>query len=344
MYNIRIDGRSIRVEIYLVRKNSKIYSCQLTSLIEMICVECTNPDIDCLYFRYKSEYIKLTICSKCGRVADKYIEFDNVILFLDIMLLKPQAYRHLTYNITESELLKDEATHKGYVKHNTSHSIVFSLKRSILRYRALIRFVTVMILFEVYLTYAYEERKDKHSIIMAFILDQEIHYQYLFFILKLILEEATLNFSIQYFSHKFFRWGSIESKNINEQFQNGYRRYVLLVSVLVSSSIKLFPILMLIWPYDRTTISTTIINVIGFLNTTEALKLVTNMNYISITVILGISTALKNLISRSILGVLVSYMSNSTISQIQTSEYNETIDLLRNSIDFLRSLKDSLIN
>ena len=98
-------------------------------------------------------------------------------------------------------------------------------------------------------------------------------------------------------------------------------RYVLLVSVLVSSSIKLFPILMLIWPYDRTTISTTIINVIGFLNTTEALKLVTNMNYISITVILGISTALKNLISRSILGVLVSYMSNNTISQIQTSEY-----------------------
>ena len=39
-------------------------------------------------------------------VADKYIEYDNVILFLDIMLLKPQAYRHLMYNITESELLE----------------------------------------------------------------------------------------------------------------------------------------------------------------------------------------------------------------------------------------------
>jgi len=101
---------------------------------------------------------------------------------------------------------------------------------------------------------------------------------------------------------------------------------------------------MLIWPYDRTTISTTIINIIGFLNTVEALKLVTNLNYVSISIILGISTAMKNLLSRSILGILVSYMSNNTISQIQKSEYNETIDLLHNSIEFLRSLKDSLIH
>lgn len=310
----------------------------------MICVECTNPDIDRLYFKYKSEYIKLTICSKCGRVADKYIEYDNVILFLDILLLKPQAYRHLTYNITESELLKDEATHKDYKGHHKSHSFVSEIKSSFLRYRALIRFLTMMILFEVYLTCAYEERKDNHSIVMSFILEQKVYYEYLFFILKLILEETILNISIQYFYHKFFNWGSIKGKNINQEFQSGYRVYVLLASVLISSSIKLFPILMLIWPYDRTTISTTIINIIGFLNTIEALKLVTNMNYVSISIILGISTAIKNLLSRGILGILVSYMSNNTLSQIQTSEYNEAIDLLHNSIEFLRSLKDILIH
>lgn len=310
----------------------------------MICVECTNPDIDCLYFKYKSEYIKLTICSKCGRVADKYIEYDNVILFLDILLLKAQAYRHLTYNITEAELLKDEATHKGCTDHHNGHSFVSGIKGSFLRYRTLIRFLTIMILFEVYLACAYEERKDNHSIIMSFILEQKIYYEYLFFILKLILEETILNISIQYLYHKFFNWGSIKSKNISQEFQSGYRIYVLLASVLVSSSIKLFPILMLIWPYDRTTISTTIINIIGFLNTVEALKLVTNLNYVSISIILGISTAMKNLLSRSILGILVSYMSNNTISQIQKSEYNETIDLLHNSIEFLRSLKDSLIH
>ena len=201
----------------------------------------------------------------------------------------------------------------------------------------------MMILFEVYLTWAYEEKNLKHSIIMNFILNQEIYLQYLFFIIKLILEEAALNLSIQYCFYKFFRWGSITNKNINTQFQNGYNRYVLLVTVLVSSSIKLFPILMLIWPYDRT-ISTSIISIIGFLNTTEALKLVTNVNYLSIVIILGISTVIKNIISRSILGILVSYLSNHSMSQIQNIEYIEVTDLLHNSIDFIRSLKDSLVS
>ena len=35
---------------------------------------------------------------KCFNFADKYIEFDNVILFIDMILHKPQVYRHLLFN------------------------------------------------------------------------------------------------------------------------------------------------------------------------------------------------------------------------------------------------------
>jgi hypothetical protein len=35
---------------------------------------------------------------KCKKFADKYIEHDFVVLFIDIILIKPQVYRHLLYN------------------------------------------------------------------------------------------------------------------------------------------------------------------------------------------------------------------------------------------------------
>jgi Arv1-like family len=40
----------------------------------------------------------LTAQDKCKKFADKYIEHDFVVLFIDIILIKPQVYRHLLYN------------------------------------------------------------------------------------------------------------------------------------------------------------------------------------------------------------------------------------------------------
>ena len=34
----------------------------------------------------------------CKRVLDKYVEFDAVILLLDVLLLRIQSYRHLIFN------------------------------------------------------------------------------------------------------------------------------------------------------------------------------------------------------------------------------------------------------
>lgn len=34
----------------------------------------------------------------CGSVVDKYVECDNMLIFLDLMLQKIPAYRHVLYN------------------------------------------------------------------------------------------------------------------------------------------------------------------------------------------------------------------------------------------------------
>lgn len=35
---------------------------------------------------------------KCDEFCDKYQEFNSVVIFIDVLLLKSQAYRHLLFN------------------------------------------------------------------------------------------------------------------------------------------------------------------------------------------------------------------------------------------------------
>eukprot|EP01112_Ceratiomyxa_fruticulosa_P017188 TRINITY_DN5304_c0_g1_i1.p1 TRINITY_DN5304_c0_g1~~TRINITY_DN5304_c0_g1_i1.p1 ORF type:complete len:246 (-),score=16.86 TRINITY_DN5304_c0_g1_i1:125-862(-) len=65
----------------------------------MICVECGKPVND-LYKSYGTgaAAIRLTLCQYCNRTADKYVEYDQVLVFLDLFLHRPQAYRHLLFN------------------------------------------------------------------------------------------------------------------------------------------------------------------------------------------------------------------------------------------------------
>jgi len=46
----------------------------------------------------KSNILKVMSCSKCGQVADKYIECDRVLLLIDLILMNKQAYRHVLFN------------------------------------------------------------------------------------------------------------------------------------------------------------------------------------------------------------------------------------------------------
>jgi hypothetical protein len=51
-----------------------------------------------LYKEYFKGSIILAQCENCLSFVDKYLEFDLIVIFIDLVLLKRQAYRHMIFN------------------------------------------------------------------------------------------------------------------------------------------------------------------------------------------------------------------------------------------------------
>ncbi|CAN0418567.1 unnamed protein product, partial [Phaeothamnion confervicola] len=62
-----------------------------------ICVECGHA-VPQLYKQYSEGNIRLARCDACGSVADKYIEYEFVLIAIDLVLHRAEAYRHLLFN------------------------------------------------------------------------------------------------------------------------------------------------------------------------------------------------------------------------------------------------------
>lgn len=63
-----------------------------------VCVECGERSKK-LYSTFPGTGIlKIEHCRKCRNVVDKYIEFDVTLLFLDVILLRTSAFRHILCN------------------------------------------------------------------------------------------------------------------------------------------------------------------------------------------------------------------------------------------------------
>jgi len=62
-----------------------------------LCTSCTHP-IDYLYTVYSKHNVRLEQCSNCRQFADKYVEYDWLTIWLDLILMKPGVYRHLLFN------------------------------------------------------------------------------------------------------------------------------------------------------------------------------------------------------------------------------------------------------
>ncbi|KAJ6172179.1 hypothetical protein N7470_001246, partial [Penicillium chermesinum] len=125
-----------------------------------ICIECSYP-VSHLYSAYsraddrsQGKGVRLTQCPRCQRFADKYIEYDFVVIFIDLVLIKPQVYRHLLFN----RLGRDDNRFD----------------------RSIIRLGVLLLLFDVYLTWARLEKDP--SLETAFISRAPIVVQYLFFL------------------------------------------------------------------------------------------------------------------------------------------------------------------
>ncbi|KAL8121779.1 protein ARV 2-like [Apium graveolens] len=71
------------------------------------CVHCGFP-LKSLYIQYSPGNIRLMKCERCKKVADEYIECENMILVIDLILHKEKVYRHLFYNMFTRETLNFE--------------------------------------------------------------------------------------------------------------------------------------------------------------------------------------------------------------------------------------------
>ncbi|KAH7729063.1 Protein R05H5.5 [Aphelenchoides avenae] len=71
-----------------------------TSGPQFVCVNCLSPS-ETLYTEYSPGVIKITECKKCGRAVDKYVEYDLVLVLIDLILQYSTAYRHLLLNVTQ---------------------------------------------------------------------------------------------------------------------------------------------------------------------------------------------------------------------------------------------------
>ncbi|XP_067005078.1 protein ARV1 [Anabrus simplex] len=65
--------------------------------VKYICVNC-GCNVKCLFKQYSPTVLKLAQCDNCLQVADKYIEYDLVIIMIDLVLLNKKAFRHILYN------------------------------------------------------------------------------------------------------------------------------------------------------------------------------------------------------------------------------------------------------
>ena len=63
----------------------------------LMCIEC-GQSIEKLFKTFSNGASRIATCKHCKRDVDKYVEYDAMALFVDLLLLKATAYRHWLFN------------------------------------------------------------------------------------------------------------------------------------------------------------------------------------------------------------------------------------------------------
>lgn len=73
------------------------------SYLPFCCVECgCEENGSSSYVQYSEGSIRLKRCVRCAKLVDKYIEFEWILIIIDIILFRVQAYRHVLRNVRVS--------------------------------------------------------------------------------------------------------------------------------------------------------------------------------------------------------------------------------------------------
>ncbi|KAG6553432.1 hypothetical protein Mapa_005167 [Marchantia paleacea] len=69
----------------------------LDGQVSMVCVNCGKSVLS-VYIEYSPGNIRLSNCATCGGIVDKYVEYEIMIVIMDVILHKYEAYRHVFFN------------------------------------------------------------------------------------------------------------------------------------------------------------------------------------------------------------------------------------------------------
>lgn len=214
--------------------------------------------------------VRLTQCPRCKRFADKYVEHDFVVLFIDLVLVKPQVYRHLLFN----RLSRDDD----------------ELDPSITRLG------TLLLLFDVYLTWSHIESFPPSFTENSPVPTLPVLFQYGFYFFLCAFTTLSQHLTIRWLAVVWKLGATAKDEHNNESNPNANSNgntiaplpappkkpspNSISTALFVSSCMSLFPILMVVWKYGDTpeaTIltsttesplnSSSITNVFGFLST-----------------------------------------------------------------------------
>ncbi|KAH8804801.1 Arv1-like family protein-like protein [Xylogone sp. PMI_703] len=248
-----------------------------------ICIECRYP-VKTLYTEYSGaddrssgHGVRLTVCKNCGRFCDKYVEHDFVVLFIDLVLIKPQVYRHLLHNTLMRENDQFDPS--------------------------IIRLGILLLLFDVYLTWARIEKQtspngvalDGDNTNFIRLAQQPIVSQYVFFLFLCALSTLAFHLSI-----RFLTSSSLSPLVFTGLIPRYPRPNSVSTALLVSSSTKLFPILMVIWEYDVPAAARSL----GWavvVNNVEALKILLDCGYGTAAILATVGAITRWLVGKWIL-------------------------------------------
>ncbi|KAJ6784721.1 hypothetical protein PWT90_07358 [Aphanocladium album] len=256
-----------------------------------ICIECRHP-VKTLWTQYSGagdkasgHNIRLTVCRKCGRFCDKYVEHDFVVLFIDLVLIKPQVYRHLLHNT----LMRDGDRFDP----------------------SIVRLGILLLLFDVYLTWARIENQGlpggtPGESNLGGLAEQPIVIQYFFFssapTLTLLTPVmlCTLSTVAFHIVIRFLVSSSLSPLVALGVLPRSKRPNSVSTALLVSSSTKLFPILLVIWDYDVPAAATSL----GWAvvaNNVEALRILLDCRYYVAALLALVGAAARWSVARMVL-------------------------------------------
>ncbi|KAG8531657.1 uncharacterized protein KY384_003288 [Bacidia gigantensis] len=209
-----------------------------------------------------SSDVRLTQCPQCKRFADKYVEHDYVVLFIDLVLIKPQVYRHILFNrfYHDAETLD--------VRIASPHGVILPLTQLQPSIR---RLGILLLLFDVYLTEIHIESLPQSS---PAIFDLNVFVQWGFFVLVCGLASLSQHLTIRFLAQYF---GFCDYPHRHQDSRLDFKEIEVLLSgtatpgggggssataveplkpptstsistaLLVSSCMSVFPIFMIVW-------------------------------------------------------------------------------------------------